>query len=167
MEMRIVIFQSSLLFSFTFEKTKWFRKISWKLGAGWMTCSVALVYLTTGPRLIGRWGERNGRCILYSSFTHHHTLPDALCFVGPTKRAEDWDNKLSLPPSILWFFFFSCPLEISFFVERINIFHNSLHDTLCSTSKDSQKGHNNFSCFLLISQQQKQEKERNNSKEYK
>jgi hypothetical protein len=91
-----------------------------------MTCSVALVYLTTGPRLIRRLG-RETAAVSYSSFTHHHTLPDALCFVGySTKRAEDWDNKLSLPPSILWFFVFRRENKyLSQFITRHTVFYHS------------------------------------------
>ena len=102
MEMRI-IFQSSLLFSFTFEKTKLFRKISWKLGAGWMTCSIALVYLTAGSRLIRRLG-RETAAVSYSSFTRR------LVFCWSYKKGGGLGQQViaaAVDPLIL--FFFSCP----------------------------------------------------------
>jgi hypothetical protein len=77
-----------------------------------MTCSVALVYLTTGLRLIRRWG-RETAAVSYSSFTHHHTLPDALCFVGPTKRGGGLGQQvIAAAVDPLIFRFLVVPLEI-------------------------------------------------------
>jgi hypothetical protein len=71
-----------------------------------MTCSVALVYLTTGLRLIRRWGRE-------TAAVYTRRSPDALCFVGPTKRGGGLGQQvIAAAVDPLIFRFLVVPLEI-------------------------------------------------------